>query len=128
MSQIKTASRIGIAVAGAAAMLTFGMAGPVQAEPTGGANSGCAAYAPTNVGAPSGNGVATTQPGAGTVGNADDKCPPGQFPNGSDPNAGYECDTQPGCRADQPRTHRVQGLPTALRRLTDKTAAPGARG
>lgn len=102
MSQIKTASRIGIAVAGAAAMLTFGMTGPAQAAPTGGANSGCTAYAPNNVGAPSGNGVATTQPGAGTVGKADSKCPPGQFPNGSDSNAGYECDTNQGVGQTNP--------------------------
>jgi len=102
MNQIKAVSRVGIAVVGAAAALTFGMAGAAQADPTGGANSGCAAYAPSNVGAPSGNGVATTQPGAGTVGNADSKCPPGQAPNGTDPNAGYECDTNQGVGQSNP--------------------------
>jgi hypothetical protein len=106
MSQIKTASRIGIAVAGAAAMLTLGMAGPVQAAPNGGANSGCGNYCPTNVGAPSGNGNgngnATGKPGAGMVGNADSKNPPGQFPNGSDSNNGYECDGNSGIGKTNP--------------------------
>jgi hypothetical protein len=102
MSGIKRISRIGVAVAGAAAMLSFGMVAPAQAAPTGGANSGCGAYCPTNVGAPSGNGNATNQPGAGTVGNADSKNPPGQFPDGSDSNNGYECDGNEGIGQTNP--------------------------
>jgi hypothetical protein len=102
MKQIKTASRVGIAVAGAAAMLTLGMAGPVQAAPTGGANQPCGAYCPTNTGAPSGNGNATTQPAAGTKGKADSKNPPGQYPNGTDSNAGYECDRNQGVGKSNP--------------------------
>ncbi len=39
-----------------------------------------------------GPGGQTGKPCAGCVGNADDKNPPGQYPNGSDHNSGYECD------------------------------------
>ena len=74
------------------------------------------AYNETCDGSPSGNGVgdgaATGKPCAGCVGNADDKNPPGQGPDGSDHNAGYECDrnqgvgkTNPahtGCTSDSP--------------------------
>lgn len=60
----------------------------------------------------SGTGRATGRPCAGCVGNADDKFPPGQAPDGSDHNNGYECDgnngigkTNPahtGCRSAPP--------------------------
>lgn len=52
-------------------------------------------YAPNGVGQGNnqGNGKA---PANGTVGNADDKNPPGQAPNGSDHNNGYECDKNKG--------------------------------
>ena len=40
----------------------------------------------------SGPGNHTGRPCAGCVGNADDKNPPGQYPDGSDHNSGYECD------------------------------------
>jgi hypothetical protein len=40
----------------------------------------------------SGPGLQTGKPCAGCVGNADDKNPPGQYPDGSDHNSGYECD------------------------------------
>ncbi len=56
-------------------------------------------YDPTGVGSNdpgAGNGNAVGMPDAGTVGNADDKNPPGQQPGGSDPNQGYECDNNPG--------------------------------
>ena len=39
-----------------------------------------------------GPGNQTGKPCAGCVGNADDKNPPGQYPDGSDSNSGYECD------------------------------------
>src|SRR4051794_10319176 len=39
-----------------------------------------------------GPGLQTGKPCAGCVGNADDKNPPGQYPDGSDGNSGYECD------------------------------------
>ena len=63
---------------------------------SGGANSGCGAYCPTTP-APGdenqGNGNA---PANGSVGNADSKNPPGQAPDGTDSNSGYECDTNKG--------------------------------
>src|SRR5436190_260933 len=77
--------------AGSLAVVSFGVSAPGQAL-AGGANDGCGSYCPTNVGAPSGNGNATNQPGAGTKGKADSKNPPGQFANGKDANNGYECD------------------------------------
>jgi hypothetical protein len=68
--------------------------------------SGTNQYASTRDGAPSGNGngngVAAGQPCAGCVGKADNKNPPGQFPNGSDPNSGYECDTNQGIGQTNP--------------------------
>jgi len=105
MNQIKTASRVGIAVAGAAAALTFGMTGTAQAA--GGANDSCTgqnahAYCPYLVGDPSGNGNATNQPAAGTKGKADSKNPPGQAPDGTDDNKGYECDDNQGVGKTNP--------------------------
>ena len=101
MNRIKTASRIGVAVAGAAALFSFGMVAPAQAA---GANDPCPghAYCPSGVGQPSGTGNATNQPAAGTVGNADAKNPPGQAPDGSDSNKGYECDENQGVGKTNP--------------------------
>jgi hypothetical protein len=42
------------------------------------------------------------QPCAGCVGNADDKSPGGQELDGSDANAGYECDTNKGVGPGNP--------------------------
>ena len=59
-----------------------------------GANDPCPGhnYCPTSPGPDNqGNGNA---PIDGSVGNADAKNPPGQFPDGSDSNAGYECEPQ----------------------------------
>jgi hypothetical protein len=42
------------------------------------------------------------RPGDGSVGNADDKAPPGQSVDGSDLNAGYECDTNHGVGQGNP--------------------------
>jgi hypothetical protein len=39
---------------------------------------------------------------AGCVGNADNKNPPGQKPNGTDANAGYECDSNSGVGRSNP--------------------------
>lgn len=100
MSTTTRTSRLGMAVAAGAALLTLGVSAPVQAA--GGANSGCGAYCPTNTGAPSGNGNATKQPAAGTKGKADSKNPPGQSPNGGDPNRGYECDKNQGIAQGNP--------------------------
>jgi hypothetical protein len=75
-----------------------------------GANQG-GPYDNTCDGSPSGNGngngEATGKPCAGCVGNADDKNPgaasgKGQYPNGSDHNAGYECDRNHGIGRTNP--------------------------
>jgi len=88
---------------------------------SGGANGQCKGgpYCSTRDGSPSGNGNQTTgkhtgEPCAGCVGKADNKNPQGQKPNGSDHNAGYECDrnhgigrTNPahtGCKSTPPPT------------------------
>ena len=54
--------------------------------------------------APSQNGrsVAAGKPCDGCVGKADDKAPPGQVLDGSDLNAGYECDTNKGVGPGNP--------------------------
>ena len=49
-----------------------------------------------------GGGKATGRPGAGTVGKADNKNPPGQEPGPSDGNRGYECDTNKGIARGNP--------------------------
>jgi hypothetical protein len=75
--------------------------------PDGGANSASGPYDPdpadpgaSGVGQPSGNGKSTdnngNRPCAGCVGKADYKNPPGQLPDGSDHNKGYECDGNEG--------------------------------
>jgi hypothetical protein len=72
----------------------------------GGANQSPGPYDPSGCGLPSGNGKSTdnnsSKPCAGCVGNADAKNPPGQYPNGSDPNAGYECDRNQGVGQTNP--------------------------
>src|SRR5262249_51489620 len=71
-----------------------------------GANTFPGPYSSTRDGSPSlngnGDGLAVGQPCAGCVGKADNKNPPGQFPNGSDPNAGYECDRNNGIGKTNP--------------------------
>ncbi|MFZ5849602.1 MAG: hypothetical protein ACOYX5_19720 [Actinomycetota bacterium] len=78
----------------------------------GGANAGeCVdgpkhAYCSTRDGSASkngnGGGKATGKPCAGCVGKADNKNPKGQYPNGSDRNAGYECDRNNGIGKSNP--------------------------
>jgi hypothetical protein len=73
-------------------------------------NGGTAAsgnqYASTCDGRPSlngnGNGNAAGKPCQGCVGNADNKNPKGQAPNGSDHNNGYECDGNNGVGKGNP--------------------------
>jgi hypothetical protein len=64
------------------------------------------AYDSTRDGSPSGNGNgkgnAVGKPCAGCVGKADNKNPKGQAPNGSDHNAGYECDRNHGIGRSNP--------------------------
>jgi hypothetical protein len=75
---------------------------------TGGANGQCPGgpYCSTRDGTASGNGngggEAVGKPCAGCVGKADNKNPQGQKPNGSDPNAGYECDRNHGIGRTNP--------------------------
>ena len=74
----------------------------------GGANGQCPGgpYCSTRDGSPSlngnGNGAAVGKPCAGCVGKADNKNPPGQMPNGSDHNNGYECDGNHGIGRSNP--------------------------
>ena len=49
-----------------------------------------------------GDGKATGKPCAGCVGKADNKNPKGQYPDGSDRNAGYECDRNQGIGKGNP--------------------------
>src|SRR3954447_23790788 len=75
------------------------------------------AYDSTCDGSPSlngnGNGNAGGKPCAGCVGNADDKNPPGQAPDGSDHNKGYECDSNHGVgRTNPAHTGCTPGTPT----------------
>jgi len=49
-----------------------------------------------------GNGKANGKPCQGCVGNADNKNPPGQYPNGTDHNNGYECDGNHGVGKGNP--------------------------
>lgn len=53
----------------------------------------------------------SNKPCAGCVGNADDKNPPGQRPNGSDHNAGYECDRNQGVGQGNPAHSPCQPTP-----------------
>jgi hypothetical protein len=75
---------------------------------SGGANNGgaCGAYCSTRDLSPSlnghGTGKSTGKPCAGCVGKADNKNPPGQAPNGTDANAGYECDRNSGVGKTNP--------------------------
>lgn len=63
-------------------------------------------YDSTRDGSPSDNGVgdgaATGEPCAGCVGQADNKNPPGQLPDATDPNQGYECDGNQGIARSNP--------------------------
>lgn len=74
-------------------------------DPGGGAN-GPGNYGSTCDGSASqngnGGGSAKGRPCAGCVGNADDKNPPGQAPDGTDRNAGYECDRNSGVGRSNP--------------------------
>ncbi|MCW2572424.1 MAG: hypothetical protein JWO88_2482 [Frankiales bacterium] len=65
-----------------------------------------------------GGGKQTGQPCAGCVGKADNKNPPGQAPNGTDHNAGYECDRNHGIGRSNPahtgcQTTVTRCVPTA---------------
>lgn len=84
----------------------------------GGANNGgdCGAYCSTRDGSPSengkGDGEANGKPCAGCVGKADNKNPPGQAPDGTDHNAGYECDRNQGVGKTNPAHTGCQPRPS----------------
>jgi hypothetical protein len=90
----------------------------------GGANSTSGPYDPdpadpgaSGVGQPSGNGKSTdnngNRPCAGCVGKADYKNPPGQLPDGSDHNKGYECDENEGIGKMNPAHSGCAPSPTS---------------
>ena len=76
-------------------VLFVGLATSATASDHGNGANQSGPYDPANVGEGDnqGNGNA---PDNGTVGKADGKNPPGQYPNGSDHNKGYECDDNKG--------------------------------
>ena len=70
----------------------------------GGANNGgdCGAYCSTRDGSPAENGQGASGHEAGSKGAADNKLPPGQAPDGTDKNNGYECDGNNGIGMGNP--------------------------
>jgi hypothetical protein len=105
--------RMGALLAGAAAVVAFGIGGSAHADNGNSNGKGANMDGPYSSqyqsGGPSangnGNGKAVGRPEAGSVGNADDKNPPGQDPYnhpGTDGNAGYECDTNSGVAQGNP--------------------------
>ena len=79
---------------------------PSNADLSGNGANTNGAYDSTRDGSPSGNGngngEAAGKPCAGCVGKADNKNPKGQLVNGSDSNAGYECDRNHGIARTNP--------------------------
>jgi hypothetical protein len=86
-------------------------------------------YDSTRNGAPSlngnGNGKALGKPCAGCVGKADNKNPAGQMPNGSDPNAGYECDRNHGIGRTNP-AHTGCVTPEIVPGAPPSSSTPGS--
>ena len=123
-AQLRRLGRMGILTAALSLALACGFASTASASTSGslnvpqlistadsnlgGANGHCpeGPYCSTYDGSPSdngnGNGNAVGRPAAGAVGKADNKNPPGQMPNGSDRNAGYECDSNHGIGRTNP--------------------------
>jgi len=102
---------------------------------TGGANGQCpdGPYCSTRDGSASGNGNQTTgghngEPCAGCVGKADNKNPQGQMPNGSDHNAGYECDRNKGIGQSNPAHTGCKGqtIAAVIDICSTNDQAPGA--
>ena len=121
-TQLRRTGRIGFIVPALGLAIAIGVGNPAWAtgsatspQPVskadaypGGANGQCPGgpYCSTRDGSPSlngnGNGAAVGKPCAGCVGKADNKNPPGQMPNGSDHNKGYECDGNHGIGRSNP--------------------------
>jgi hypothetical protein len=123
--QLRRTGRIALITSTFSLALAVGVAGPAMAGSSngplnkpqtlskadlnsGGANGQCPGgpYCSTRNGSPSlngnGKGKATGKPCAGCVGKADNKNPQGQMPNGTDHNAGYECDRNHGIGRTNP--------------------------
>ena len=120
--QLRRTGRIGLIVPALGLAIAIGVGNPAwatgsatspqpvsKADATrGGANGQCPGgpYCSTRDGSPSlngnGKGAAVGKPCAGCVGKADNKNPPGQMPNGSDHNKGYECDSNHGIGRSNP--------------------------
>ena len=98
----------------------------------GGANGQCTggAYCSTRNGAPSlngnGDGKAVGKPCAGCVGKADNKNPQGQRPNGSDHNAGYECDRNNGIGKTNPAHTGCRTPTTVVQTCPDGSPLPAS--
>lgn len=76
-----------------------------------------------------GRGQATGKPCAGCVGKADNKFPPGQAPNGSDLNKGYECDANHGIGKSNPAHTGCAAAPVlCLTNCGDGTGGGGRSG
>ena len=121
-AQLRRTGRIGLIVSALGLAIAIAVANPAlatgaatSAQPIskadanlGGANGQCPGgpYCSTRDGSPSmngnGKGAAVGKPCAGCVGKADNKNPPGQMPNGSDHNKGYECDGNHGIGRSNP--------------------------
>jgi hypothetical protein len=124
-TQLRRTGRIALITSTFSLALAVGVAGPAMAGSSngplnkpqtlskadlnsGGANGQCPGgpYCSTRNGSPSlngnGKGKATGKPCAGCVGKADNKNPKGQMPNGTDHNAGYECDRNHGIGRTNP--------------------------
>ena len=102
---------------------------PSNADFSGNGSNTHGPYDSTRDGSPSGNGNGNGQaigkPCAGCVGKADNKNPPGQLPGPSDPNAGYECDTNHGIgRSNPAHTACTAATPPG----TPGTTGPGTPG
>src|SRR3954452_20905390 len=97
---------------------------------SGGANGQCPGgpYCSTRDGSASGNGngggQAVGKPCAGCVGKADNKNPKGQMPNGSDNNAGYECDRNHGIARTNPAHTGCTSTPPPCDETTEDCGNP----
>lgn len=103
----RTSSRSALALLTAGSMVLGGGAFAVaQTTPSSGKGANVSGSYDATAPTPSGNGASENnngrRPVAGSVGKADDKNPPGQRPDGSDSNAGYECDTNQGIGQGNP--------------------------